>query len=195
MFSRRKKKLATDIAAAIGVEVPVVPKVLTELANQAYASGKSGFALPGFGKFRLVSGTDAVGTDPFTRIRTVFHAPPQVEFTLDTSAKKGFLAGREEPSETTGTVGTRTLKEIALTPKPDDVAAAGIDNPRSCKLKVGGEPDWLQAPETPVCCGDTMVFYGQFDSLDNQNYCIGDMGRLYVFFCQSCCAARSVLQF
>jgi nucleoid DNA-binding protein len=195
MFSIRKKRLAADIAKATGVEVSAVSKVLAELANQAYANAVTGFVLPGFGKFRVVSGVDRTGVNPFTGKPVVFRAPPEIEFTIDTAAKEGFLAGKAESSESTSEA-TRAskLQPIGLLPNADDLVAAGIEVNAAYNSKVGGEPDWIQAAEVPVCCGDAMLFYGQLDSLSNGDYCIGDMGMLYVFLCRSCASSRSILQ-
>jgi nucleoid DNA-binding protein len=195
MFSSRKKILAADIAKATGVEGSAVSKVLAELANQAYANATSGFVLPGFGKFHLVPGAERRGVNPFTGKPVVFRAPLEIEFTIDIAAKKSFLAGKAESSESTSEA-TRasTLQPIGLLPNVDDLDAARIEGNAPYKFKVGGEPDWIQAAEVPVCCDDAMLFYGQLDSLDNGDYSIGDMGRLYVFLCRSCSSSRSIMQ-
>jgi nucleoid DNA-binding protein len=196
MFSNRKKKLAADIAMATSVDVSAVSKVLTELANQAYVNTASGFVLPGFGKFDVVPGAETTGFNPFTGKPTVFRAPPEIKFTIDTAAKKSFLAGMTESHEATSDI-TRAFKlqQVALLPKPEDLDLAGIKRDTPYKFKLGGEPDWIQAAEVPICCGDAMLFYGQLDSLNSGEYCIGDMGMLYVFFCRSCSNSRSIVQF
>jgi len=195
MFSSPKKKLAADIAKTTGIEVGIVAQVLAELAKQAYSNAASGFVLPGFGKFHVVPGAERTGVNPFTKKSTVFRAPPEIEFTIDTAAKKSFLAGMAERSEAiSDTRRVSTLQPVGLVPIPEDLAAAGIGRGITYKFKVGGEPDWLQAAEVPVCCGDAMLFYGQLDSLSGGDYSIGDMGRLYVFLCQSCSRSRSIMQ-
>ncbi|MHB8902429.1 MAG: HU family DNA-binding protein [Thermoguttaceae bacterium] len=192
----RKRELAADIANATGVDAGAVSDVLTELANQAYAAASSGFVLPGFGKFRVVPGASSTGVNPFTGRATVFSAPKEIEFTVDTEAMKCFLAGAAKPTlATLNTPGTSKLQSVGLTPNPDDLEAAGIQPDTSYRFTVGGEPDWLQAAEVPVCCGQTMLFYGQLDSLNNREYSIGDMGMLYVFYCRSCSSSRSIMQF
>jgi nucleoid DNA-binding protein len=195
MHSSRKTKLAADIAKATGVEESAVSKVLAELANQAYANAGTGFVLPGFGKFRVVRGVDTTGKNPFTGKPIVFRAPPEIEFTIDTAAKRSFLAGKAESSESTSdATNAPKLQPIRLQPNADDLDAAGIEGNAPYKFKVGGEPDWIQDAEVPVCCDDAILFYGQLDSLDNGDYCIGDKGMLYVFLCRSCASSRSILQ-
>jgi len=83
--------------------------------------------------------------------------------------------------------------------------------PLGQRSKLGGEPDWEQADESPVCkdCGHAMTFVGQIDSIhhdddDNphridclsgkQQYMFGDVGIIYVFFCFSCCRSESIFQ-
>jgi len=196
MSSKPLETRAADISRATGLEVAAVSKVLTELANQAYANAAAGFVLPGFGKFRLVPGAGSMGVNPFTGKPVIFRAPPEIEFTIDTVAKKCFRAGKAESSETTSQANTAAeLLPVALLPKPEDLRAAGIKGSADYRCKIGGTPDWLQAPTVPICCGDAMLFYGQLDSLNNGDYCNGDMGRLYVFVCRQCCNSRSILQF
>ena len=78
------------------------------------------------------------------------------------------------------------------------------------QTKFGGEPDWIQDCEVPVCtnCGQLMSFVAQIDSiehdnkhnplrrhcLDHQDYMFGDVGMIYVFFCFPCCTTESVFQ-
>jgi hypothetical protein len=54
-------------------------------------------------------------------------------------------------------------------------------------LQVGGEPMWIQYDETPTCddCGDLMTFIGAFPTTSFR-MSIGDMGRIYVFYCFKC---------
>jgi uncharacterized protein YwqG len=77
--------------------------------------------------------------------------------------------------------------------------------------KLGGEPDWVQGDETPVCsgCGQPLSFVGQIDSIehdeshnphavdclsDEQEYMFGDVGMFYIFFCFDCMETKSVFQ-
>jgi hypothetical protein len=54
--------------------------------------------------------------------------------------------------------------------------------------QLGGEPfraikeeRWPRCPD----CKETMTFYGQLDSL-NDEFCIADVGLIYVFICLDC---------
>jgi hypothetical protein len=60
--------------------------------------------------------------------------------------------------------------------------------------KIGGEPDWIQGDETPECCGQPMIFYGQLGSLGGK-YDLIDNGIIYVFICRKCLSTQSVFQF
>jgi hypothetical protein len=79
------------------------------------------------------------------------------------------------------------------------------------RSKLGGRPTWEQEDETPTCphCGDEMLFVGQIDSIEDdsadnphridslssaQQYMFGDVGLIYVFFCEECCEAAAVCQ-
>ena len=59
--------------------------------------------------------------------------------------------------------------------------------------RLGGEPDWLQEPEWPMCCGNRMTFYAQLDSIGD-SVVLADCGLIYVFVCFDCFTARAVLQ-
>ena len=60
--------------------------------------------------------------------------------------------------------------------------------------KIGGEPDWIQDDETPECCGQKCIFYGQLDSLGGK-YDLVDSGMIFVFLCHKCLKTHSVFQF
>ncbi len=61
--------------------------------------------------------------------------------------------------------------------------------------KIGGDPDWIQADETPDCgeCGEPMEFYGQLDHLGAVEGLV-DAGMIYVFLCRECYMVVAVLQ-
>ena len=63
------------------------------------------------------------------------------------------------------------------------------------KSKIGGNPDWIQSPQTLVCdkCKKKMSFYGQLDSI-NDDYKIADAGMIYVFVCKECVSSKSIIQ-
>jgi hypothetical protein len=60
--------------------------------------------------------------------------------------------------------------------------------------KLGGDPDFLQGPETPHCpdCKEPMTFYGQLDSI-NDEFCLVDCGIIYVFVCFGCFTTTSFI--
>lgn len=61
------------------------------------------------------------------------------------------------------------------------------------RCKLGGEPDWIQEPERPACCGSPMVFYGQLDSIGD-DFMLADCGMIFVFVCFDCYGTKSILQ-
>ena len=91
----------------------------------------------------------------------------------------------------------RRLPQIQLKIDDADAILAGAEPVRTsvARNKIGGIPDWVQAPMPPACCGTVMTFYGQFDSNIGGEYTICDCGVLYVFYCESCLAVETELQF
>ncbi|WP_197528260.1 HU family DNA-binding protein [Posidoniimonas polymericola] len=188
-------KLVAKLSQKTGIAPESVVKLLKALASTAYEEAGEGFVLPGFGKFKVVQPPSQLGTNPFTGKAVEFKAPPEIEFTLDTAAKESFAAGAPAgPQETSGNSSREKLPQIKLSPDPSDLLNAGISDTYhdEQRLKLGGDPDWIQYPETPVCCGSEMQFYGQLDSIGGK-FCIGDVGMLYVFLCPECCATRSIM--
>jgi hypothetical protein len=61
--------------------------------------------------------------------------------------------------------------------------------------RLGGAPDFLQAPEWPDCpgCRAKMTFYAQLDSIGD-GICLADCGMIYVFVCFDCYEAASIFQ-
>src|SRR5215469_13459716 len=79
------------------------------------------------------------------------------------------------------------------------------------RTKLGGEPDWDQYNEVPICdgCKESMTFVAQIDSVEHhwdsnphavtagsekQKWMFGDVGMIYVFFCFRCLETKSVFQ-
>ncbi|MGL6074675.1 MAG: hypothetical protein ACRC8S_10985 [Fimbriiglobus sp.] len=62
--------------------------------------------------------------------------------------------------------------------------------------KLGGQPDWIQADETPDCpeCSEAMEFYGQLDHLGSVEG-LQDLGMIYVFLCRECYTTEAILQY
>ena len=61
--------------------------------------------------------------------------------------------------------------------------------------QLGGDPSFIQAERIPQCgkCGAKMTFYGQLDSISPE-YCLADVGMIYVFVCFDCFTTQSFLQ-
>jgi hypothetical protein len=97
--------------------------------------------------------------------------------------------------------GARRLPEIPLSPSPTtDEARAAVNFEWAAenvgrRHKLGGAPDWLQAPDIPSCpdCRKAMTFYGQLDSVGDE-ITLADVGMIYVFVCFDCFETKSVLQ-
>jgi len=79
--------------------------------------------------------------------------------------------------------------------------------------KLGGEPDWIQGVDIPVCrdCNTPMIFVAQIDSIamadktkpagkdpktnkEIQEFMFGDAGMIYVFTCFECGGVAGVDQ-
>ena len=95
--------------------------------------------------------------------------------------------------------------------RPGD-RAARLEYPDNLgrRTKFGGEPEWIQGDETPICpeCETALVFVAQIDSVEHdapgnplrrdaltdQDYMFGDVGMIYVFFCYDCCQPAAIHQ-
>ena len=85
--------------------------------------------------------------------------------------------------------------KLKLSPQSEEAKAAiGYKyNPDAGdRSKLGGDPDWIQQPEWPICCGEMMTFYGQLDSIGD-NFDLADCGMIYVFVCYDCFNTVSIL--
>lgn len=92
------------------------------------------------------------------------------------------------------------IPEIPLEPRPaTDEAKKAVgyewNDEAGTRHKLGGTPDWQQAPEWPTCegCGEAMTFYGQLDSIGD-DYDLADCGMICVFVCFDCFTTTSILQ-
>lgn len=96
---------------------------------------------------------------------------------------------------------TDRIPEIPLVPNPQTADAKRAVGFEWSELKagyrhqLGGEPDWVQDPDVPICksSGEVMTFYGQFDSIGD-DYILADVGLIYVFVCFGCFTTEAVLQ-
>lgn len=92
------------------------------------------------------------------------------------------------------------IPAVPLVPSPEtDEAKLAVGfkwagAPVGARHRIGGEPDWIQAPAVPTCgCGKVMSFYGQLDSLGDTAV-LADCGMIYAFVCADCWETKSVLQ-
>jgi hypothetical protein len=81
--------------------------------------------------------------------------------------------------------------------RPAEVQRAGRDSAGreiGTRHKLGGNPAFLQGPETPLCpdCKEPITFYGQLDSI-NDDFCLADCGIIYVFVCFDCYKTASFI--
>ena len=58
--------------------------------------------------------------------------------------------------------------------------------------QIGGTPDWIQADETPSCCGRPMTIVVQLEEVFSMNFGGGGCG--YGFVCTECLQARFLWQ-
>lgn len=98
-------------------------------------------------------------------------------------------------------------------PMVDGEAVCALVYPDDLGLrsKLGGEPDWEQDEEWPMCesCNAPMTFIAQIDSMEHnsernphrrdavgvdQHYMFGDVGMLYVFLCEDCNEGKVEMQ-
>ena len=70
------------------------------------------------------------------------------------------------------------------------------------RTKLGGKPIWIQGEQVPDCpsCQQPMAFIAEIDSFDHDGYggkgpyMFGDVGMIYVFYCEECGEAEAVVQ-
>ena len=82
------------------------------------------------------------------------------------------------------------IPEIKLIPTPETEEAKSAigyryNDEAGHRHKLGGKPDFIQGEEWPSCCGETMTFYAQIDSIGDK-YDLADCGVIYVFVCFGC---------
>ena len=92
------------------------------------------------------------------------------------------------------------IPEIKLTPTPETDEARNVvgykwNEEAGKRHKLGGEPDWMQGDESPICpsCREPKTFYAQIDSIGDQ-FDLADCGMIYVFVCFGCFTTGSILQ-
>jgi uncharacterized protein YwqG len=93
---------------------------------------------------------------------------------------------------------------VRLEPVPAGEAAVPEQYPENLgqRTKLGGEPIWIQTEQVPECphCQQPMAFVAQIDSIDHDGYggrgpyMFGDVGMIYVFYCNECTEAQAVVQ-
>ena len=76
-----------------------------------------------------------------------------------------------------------------------DPVGVVVTEPEAAPLgRVGGEPEWIQADETPTCvCGTRMRFVVQLSPEGGGGINFGDAGEGYGFVCDSCPAEARFL--
>jgi len=195
----KQRSVESKLAEQTGFSIDDVSKLLTALARLAYSEAHTGFALPGFGIFTVIRGRTSEVANPFSGELALFQGRSQLQFAPDPAAEKSFLGG-EPPTDFDATAKLAepvTLPQVRLIPDKDDLRRAGLDVESAPKAnnKLGGEPDWIQDPESVACCGREMTFYGQFDSGIGGDFNIVDAGMLYVFLCNECLLPRGLVQY
>lgn len=91
------------------------------------------------------------------------------------------------------------VPEIKLIPQPNSDDAKAVFGHRwaapgiGTRNKLGGSPDWIQQEDWPLCCGDSMTFYAQLDSVGDEVH-LADCGLIYVFVCFDCFSVHAQLQ-
>ena len=105
------------------------------------------------------------------------------------------------------------IYKVKVEPAASEAEAVPLSYPDSLgqQTKFGGEPYWIQGDESPSCrhCGEPMTFVAQIDSLEHQSahnrnrrdplsgdqhFMFGDVGMIFVFFCDDCSEPETVFQ-
>ena len=186
-------QIENELASSTGLAIDDIRRLLSELAGLAYEHATDGFLLPGFGQF-IVSPDEKLYRQPGTG--EMIPGPLRLKFHPDSTALESFTrTSPAEPADATPSL-IKNYPEIRLTPNPEDVEAAelNLECVSNANNKLGGSPNWIQSPWTPVCCATNMSFFGQFDSSIDDTFNIVDCGMIYVFLCEHCANTKSVFQ-
>lgn len=169
-------------------------------------ASEGGVTVEGLGEFRVKGEMP----DEKTMLNPVTGAPMSLP-------KSAFLKLKLKPALDIDNPPPRELlKEykIILQEVPEGEESTGSDDDNvGFRSKLGGEPNWIQEPDVPVCpdCEIPMTFVGQIDSIEQMKYThndsliielptpgikydFGDAGMLYVFYCFHCSHTESVFQ-
>lgn len=186
-----KDEVEAELAEQTGLSGKQIEKVVDTLASIAYREANEGFALRGFGEFRVVRGKSQFGKNPFTGKPIEFKGPREIQFSPDSIARDAFIGRRGKPAPSASDISSHTprIAEVQLNADADGWRAATGGDGGDTVSKLGGEADWIQTDETPICCGAPSQFCGQLDLLH-----LGGPEMLYVFFCSRCHSASSVYQ-
>lgn len=185
-----KDEVEEKLAERVGLSREKVTEVIQCLAGLAYEGARDGIAIRGFGEFRLVAAKGREGVNPFTGETVVFKAPPEIQFTPDSESSERFRGRRGQPVEQPwGRDEPRPIPEVHLDARLDDWKAATGGAGGGTDSKLGGAAKWIQADETPVCCGEPSQFCGQLDLAP-----LNGPEMIYVFFCNRCYTSSSVYQ-
>lgn len=94
----------------------------------------------------------------------------------------------------------RAIPQFRLVPEPLTEEARALpgfkwaSDEAGTRHRLGGTPEFLQKDEPPQCpdCKEQMTFYAQLDSI-NDEFCLADVGLLYVFVCFQCSTTASFI--
>lgn len=199
MAALTRKEVLQRTASAVGCTEAEVVSVLAALARLARDEIHQGFLLPEFGELRVSPGPPREIRNPATGELMTIPGDPQIDFVADSDVASSLLARRPTAQSAPARAeNAKVLPEIRLHLERADLEAAGIeaDSAEHCVSKLGGAPDWVQAPpEHVVCCSQEMTFYGQLDSDFDARFNIGDAGRIFVFLCEACGKATTLVQY
>ncbi|MCA9114974.1 MAG: HU family DNA-binding protein [Planctomycetaceae bacterium] len=158
-MARSKDEIEQELAFRVGFPLEKVSEVLNCLASLAYEEAQEGFSVRGFGEFRLVEAQGRKGINPFTGKSVFLKALPDIQFTPDFNALQRFRGRRRKPTAFSSTTEEpRPLPEVSLIADSEDwkVATGGVGGVTNSKL--GRAAEWIQADETPICCGEPSQF-------------------------------------
>ncbi|MBD0742862.1 hypothetical protein [Streptomyces sp. CBMA152] len=111
-----------------------------------------------------------------------------------------------EPGEDEDVLHLGAVNAVALAPFPsadygsarEEWAGLGDNDLSNVLGQLGGEPDWLQHPETPTCpaCTHPMDFVAQFEEGPDHTTAMnfGGCGSAYAFSCAPCVRAAFLWQ-
>lgn len=188
-----KNDLISQVAKRAGLDGDQVAKTLYALSETVTENMHRGACLPGIGEIRCIQGRDAYSNDqedrPERNITVVFPDSAfddKISWNVAAAELLDWLNENVKPA--------KALDEFHLEIRNRIPARGELDEDDNPQFKVGGDPDWIDAPDVPRCCNTAMTFYAQLDTSFPSELNFWDCAMIYVFLCTNCGSHTTKMQ-